>query len=100
MRNLRFILGSIVVTLFCSFIALAQTGSISGTVIDKSGAVITGADVAVVNLDTKASRAVTSSGTGAYTLTNLPAGRYEITVKKDGFRAYKIAEAVLTVDQI
>lgn len=99
MRNLRFIFGSIVVALLCSFVALAQTGSIAGTVTDKSGAVIDGATVTVINLDTKATRVVTTSGTGAYNLANLPAGRYEINVKKEGFRAFKVTDAVLTVAQ-
>lgn len=99
MRNVRFIFGSIVVALLCSLFALAQTGSIAGTVTDKSGAVIEGATVTVINLDTKATRVVTTSGTGAYNLANLPAGHYEIDVKKEGFRAFKVTDAVLTVAQ-
>ena len=46
--------------------ALAQTGSIQGTVVDNSGAVVQGADVIVRNLETNAQRAVSSS---AYELT-------------------------------
>jgi hypothetical protein len=100
MRNLRLLLGGVVVALLCSFVAFAQTGSIGGTVTDKSGAVVLGASVTVTNLDTKATRVATTSGTGAYSLTNLPVGRYEITIKQEGFRTYRVAEAVLTVDQV
>jgi len=100
MRNLRFILGITILALLGSLVAFAQTGSIIGTVTDKSGAVIQGASVTVTSLDTKATHVVTTTGTGAYTLTNLPVGRYEITVKKDGFRTLKVSDAVLAVDQV
>src|SRR5690242_1951239 len=78
MRNLRFILGITILALLSSLVAFAQTGSIQGTVTDKTGAVIDGASVTVTSLDTKATRVVTTGGTGGYTVPNLPAGHYEI----------------------
>jgi Carboxypeptidase regulatory-like domain len=100
MRNLRFILGCIILALLGSLVAIAQTGSIQGTVTDKTGAVIDGASVTVTSLDTKATRVVTTSGTGAYTVPNLPAGHYEIVIKKEGFRTFKVAAAEVTVAQV
>src|SRR5215467_1687111 len=86
--------------LFVSSRAFAQTGTIEGTVSDKTGAVVEAAEITVTNLETKATRAVSSGGTGSYSMPNLPVGRYEIVVKKEGFRSFKVAEAVLTVDQV
>src|ERR1041385_7317020 len=97
MRNVRFVLGSILLALVYSAVAFAQTGSIQGTVTDKSGAVVEGASVTVRNLDTNTERAVTSSGTGAFSIPNLPVGPYEIAVKKEGFRTFKVDKVTLTV---
>lgn len=86
--------------LFISSRAFAQTGTIEGTVSDKTGAVIQGAEITVTNLETKATRVVSSTGAGSYSLPNLPVGKYEIVVKKDGFRSFKVADLTLTVDQV
>jgi hypothetical protein len=100
MRNLRFILGITILALLSSLVAFAQTGSIQGTVTDKTGAVIDGASVTVTSLDTKATRVVTTGGTGGYTVPNLPAGHYEIVIKKDGFRTFKVSAAEVTVAHV
>jgi hypothetical protein len=80
-------------------VAFAQTGSIQGTVVDSSGAVVQGADVIVRNLETNARRAVSSSANGVYSVPNLPVGHYEITAKKESFKAYHLSDIQLTVAQ-
>lgn len=100
MRTVRFLVGNILLAFIGCFLAWGQTGSISGTVADKSGAVIDTATVTVVNVETKATRVVSTNGTGAFNVTNLPAGHYQITVKKDGFQTYRVDDALLTVDQV
>ena len=55
MQRLRFLFGSILLVLAASF-ALAQTGSIQGTVTDSAGAVVQGAEVTVKNLGSNAER--------------------------------------------
>src|SRR5262245_14109398 len=60
-------------------IASAQdiTGSITGTVKDSSGAVISGANVTITNSDTNVvARKVTSDETGRYVVSFLPIGHY------------------------
>jgi hypothetical protein len=79
--------------------AFAQTGSIQGTVVDNSGAVVQAADVIVRNIETNARRAVATSGTGVYSIPNLPVGHYEITVRKESFKAYHLQDIQLTVAQ-
>ena len=71
-------------------------GSISGTVQDPSGAVVTKATVTVTNLDRGVRQAVTVSGTGTYSFPRLPVGRYDIDVTAPGFRPYRRAN--ITVD--
>src|SRR5215472_13002884 len=65
-------------------IASAQdiTGSITGTVKDNSGAVISGANVTLTNSDTNVvARKVTTDEGGSYLAPVLPVGRYNITVE-------------------
>ena len=98
MVKFRFLmLGGLVVLM--SAIAWAQTGSIQGTVSDSTGAVVQGAEVTVRNLETNASRTTTTSGTGVYSVPNLPVGHYEIAVKKAGFKTYRLDDVQLTVSQ-
>jgi hypothetical protein len=81
-------------------LAAAQTGSILGTVADKSGAVVQDAEVTVRNLATNLTRTATSSTTGSYNLTNLSVGAYDVTITKTGFKTFKAPNVTLTVDQL
>jgi hypothetical protein len=62
------------------------TGEITGTVTDQSGASVPGAQVSAVCTATNATRAVTTTETGAYRLTNLPVCFHKITVSAQGFK--------------
>src|SRR4029077_15704034 len=69
-------------------LAFAQvTGTISGRVEDSSGAAVGGAIVAVKNLETGATRTVTTDETGIYRALALPVGSQEVRAEKPGFRA-------------
>src|SRR6266478_9285742 len=98
MRSLRLILGSIFLVLAATF-ALAQTGSIQGTVTDSGGAVVQGAEITVKNLGSNAVRTVTSSGTGAYSIPSLPPSTYDVTVKMASFKTFHVSDLPLTVAQ-
>jgi len=98
MLKLRFLAVLLVLAAFAG-IASAQSGSIQGTVADNSGAVVQGADVLVRNIETNAQRAVSTSASGVYSVPNLPVGHYEITVKKESFKAYHLDSVQLTVAQ-
>lgn len=77
----------------------AQTGSISGVVSDSSGAVVQGAEVALRNLGTSETHTVNTGASGAYTVTNLPVGDYELTVKQTNFKTFRAPKITLTVAQ-
>ena len=78
----------------------AQSASISGTVTDSTGAVVANAQVMARNLATNLSRITNSSSTGAYSITNLEVGAYEISAKKEGFKTFRLPSVTLTVAQV
>src|SRR5215210_605828 len=63
----------------------AETGQISGTVSDPTGAIVPGATVTVKSVNTGATRNATVSSEGVYTITNLQPGPYDVTVESGSF---------------
>ena len=72
---------------FAGAFASAQSdrGSVSGTVIDPSGSGITGAKVTITNTAMGTQNATVTTGAGQYTVPELPAGVYSVTVVAPGF---------------
>ena len=64
----------------------AANGVITGTVADQTVAVVASAAVEAKNTQTGVVYPTLSTSTGNYTLTQLPVGVYEITVKVAGFK--------------
>src|SRR5690348_5456687 len=69
-------------------VALAQNsnGRISGTVSDKSGAVIPHATVTVISQATALTWKATTDPNGFYVVANLPVGLFDVEVDASGFR--------------
>jgi Carboxypeptidase regulatory-like domain/TonB dependent receptor len=65
-----------------------ETGQISGTVTDPTGAVVPNATVVIKNIGTNATRTATSNSTGAYVVTGLEPANYELTVTNAGFHPF------------
>ena len=64
----------------------AQTSAtLSGTVTDSSGAVVSAADVTIKNVDNGAVRNTATDAAGRYQVPSLPVGQYEIRAVKTGF---------------
>jgi Carboxypeptidase regulatory-like domain/TonB-dependent Receptor Plug Domain/TonB dependent receptor len=83
---LKCLLIALLVLLFAGVtLAQQETGQITGTINDQSGAVIPGAKVSTRSLATSAERSTTSSDSGNYAITNLLPGDYEVTVEAKGF---------------
>jgi hypothetical protein len=68
--------------------AQSDLGTISGFVKDPSGAIVPSAKVTVRN-QTGIERAVTTNDSGFYTITNIPAGFYALSVEAPGFQKYQ-----------
>src|SRR4051794_11619114 len=78
--------------------AQTSVGQIAGTVSDASGGVLPGANVTIVNVGTRAERAVVTDENGFYVVTNLPIGDYSIEVAGNGFRGEKRSGISVTAD--
>ncbi len=75
------------------------TATLVGTVTDPSGAAVSDASVAVVNLQTNVRHETKTDQTGNFTAPFLPAGSYSVTVSMKGFRAGKVESILLAVGQ-
>ena len=97
MRSLLLVLCGFVIAVA----AFAQTdrGSITGTVSDPAGAVIPSAPLKARNIGTGVTYEAASSNTGNYTLVQLPAGAYELSVTVSGFKTYVRAGLQVEVAQ-
>jgi len=79
--------------------ALAQstTATLLGTVTDKTGATVAGANVTARNTQTNLTRTVESNGQGEYRIEFLPVGNYEVEVAGTGFKKAVLLGIVLQV---
>jgi outer membrane receptor protein involved in Fe transport len=76
--------------------AQTETGQITGTVTDATGAVIPNAKVTVKAVATQAVRTTLTAAAGNYTVTNVMPGVYEVTVEAPGFaKASKRAQVTV-----
>ena len=75
------------------------TGSIRGTVVDPSGAVVSGATVAARQTETGLTRTAVTDRVGAYVVLELPVGHYEVQVEAKGFQKYIQQGIVLDVNE-
>src|SRR5690348_7282840 len=64
----------------------SQTGSLSGTVVDATGASVQGATVTARKNDTGLTLATTTTQDGLYVFPAVPAGTWSLAVEKPGFR--------------
>ena len=81
----------------------SDRGTITGTVADPAGAVVAGVPIQARNVDTGAQYDAATSPTGNYTISQLPAGNYEINVTVPGFKKYtrqNLAVQVATVIRV
>ena len=75
--------------------AQGLTGQISGVVTDSGGGVMPGATVTVKNVGTNLTREAVTGADGVYTITNLLAGTFDLTVTVQGFKPYEQKGIVL-----
>jgi hypothetical protein len=72
-------------------------GTLSGTVMDASGAVIPDAKISIKNVATAVTRNAITDNAGFYTAPNLLSGSYEITISSSGFATQVRAGITLAV---
>jgi hypothetical protein len=76
------------------------TGTVSGTVLDPSGAAVVNAEVTLRNLDTGLVRTLKTSTSGSYEFLSVPVGEhYSVQVEASGFRSSTQTGIKLDVNQ-
>ena len=75
--------------------AQQQLASVQGTITDKTGGVLPGVSVLVVNMETGAARDVITNELGVYRVPSLDPGRYSVSAELAGFK--KVIQSDLTL---
>ncbi len=92
--------------LFVSFLSLviiarvygqSPNGTISGLIVDPTGAIIVGADILAANDATGVQYSAKTNGGGIYLVSSLPPGTYRLQVSKIGFKTLIKPDIVLNV---
>jgi hypothetical protein len=76
------------------------TASITGTVIDQSGATVSGAKITVKSLETGSTRQVSSDDAGTYRILSLPLGLQELRAEKENFKPAILTGINLRVGEV
>ncbi|MCA1652528.1 MAG: carboxypeptidase-like regulatory domain-containing protein [Acidobacteria bacterium] len=81
--------------------ALGQsaTGSLEGTVVDATGAVMPGVNVTVTHQETGVTREIVTDAQGLFRAALLPVGSYEVRAELSGFSAFRQRDVILNVGQ-
>jgi hypothetical protein len=92
---------AMVCTLFLNSAHLSaqfETASVLGYVHDASGAALPNTRVSLLNLDTKAVVSVKTNAQGAYEITDVKVGQYQVTAQADGFETSTTQSFGVTVN--
>jgi outer membrane receptor protein involved in Fe transport len=100
--RLRAVLLVLGIALLASSWARAQVlyGSLTGTVTDTSGAVISNAQITVSELNTGVSRVQNSDATGIYRFTAMLPGTYKVKITATGFSNQETAAMIIRANEI
>ncbi len=98
MTRARFLLMVLSLLAFAAPSARAQSmfATLSGTVLDSQGAVVAGAAITVKNSASGEIRVTTTNREGYFSITELPAASYEVTVTAKAFEKYHASGIALT----
>jgi hypothetical protein len=75
----------------------AVDGAVGGTVVDVSGAIVSGATITVVNNATNAEQTAKADDAGYFRVIHLQPGTYSVTIAAPGFEPYKSVDLTVQV---
>src|SRR6476646_1212365 len=103
MKSRNFILALLVFAVLMTPMLFSQvdyaTATLRGTVMDQAGAVVAGATITATNTSTGISKVVKTGSDGAYRLSALQPGHYQVTTVATGFSKEVFKALELTVGQ-
>ena len=86
------------ISILSTTLLAAVGGSISGAVVDESGAIVAGAILKLVNTAQQATYQAISDKQGLYSFPNLPVGHYDLTTTATGFSSQRKAGLAVDTD--
>jgi len=109
-KNGRPLLVQSVCSIFACFVLLlacaapssaqtAETGALTGTVTDPSGAVISGASITLTSTATGQTRTTTTDANGSYKFSFLQPGTYAVTFSASGFKTAQVPSVTVNVTE-
>ncbi len=84
----------------CRLTAQLDTGGITGTATDPTGAVVVGAKITLTADATNVKLSTVSTSTGTYVFADLKPGNYSIKAEASGFKSYVIHRVEVHVQQV
>jgi hypothetical protein len=90
---------AIVVLGFAQFAAAQTTATLSGSIVDSSGAVLPGVQITVRQLSTGFTRSTITAADGRFVVAGISAGPYEVRAELSGFRPATRADIIVTVGE-
>jgi len=92
------ILCAVLILVFSGYtFAQVETGSVTGTVMDQTGAIVQKAQCTLTNVNTGITQKAISTSAGAYTFASVQVGTYNLTVEAKGFETYALTNLVVHV---
>lgn len=76
------------------------SAAVNGTITDSSGAVVSGATVTIISMDTGTRRVATTAEDGLYHFPSLASGVYSLSVQKTGFKQVTQEDLRLELSQV
>src|SRR3954447_12654694 len=95
----RFVLLSVFLWVVCLAVHAQQNSTITGTVLDKAGAAIPGAEVTLTQQQTGFTSKTISNDSGNFTFNGLNVGTYDLKATAKGFSIYAERGIVVNVSQ-
>ena len=99
-RRLWLSLGLVLALSTAAFAQLASQTALVGTVTDGGGLVVPGAQVTAVNVGTKDTYEATTNAEGYYHIQFVRPGKYDISVRIDGFQSFKATGVEVATNQV
>jgi carboxypeptidase family protein len=95
-----FTIGVLVAVSGAMAVAQSDRGTLAGTILDSSGAVVSGATITVTGADTGTVYNAVSSSSGAYRIQDIRLGAYNVTVVATGFKTAERTGVVVQVNTV